>query len=179
MKFITVRQEQKLLTLILFIIALFGIVCIVLELISNYTSRYSSNMILGGEYILLLYNVILYLGCFIYCWSEKPYRNKFYKKGKCYEGNIIQAEWLFNGRGESTYYLIIEFHDGYQKRLRKTNGYVGNPNNKLRSTKCSVYEYKGKYMEGDFDVLDKVRVDYLDIPIVKHKNFRLKGKEYV
>ena len=64
--------------------------------------------------------------------------------------------------------------------MRYTEGYVGNPNYKLKNISCAVYKWKDKYIEADFNVLDKKeKPHYLEIPISKYKHFRRKGKKYV
>jgi hypothetical protein len=50
-----------------------------------------------------------------------------------------------------------------------TETYAGNPNMRLRSRKCSVYGYNGKYIEDDLDVLSKKEPPKsLGIPITKN-----------
>lgn len=170
MKYRTRREASKSYAIFALLLSFIAIGCIVF----NFTEGDDKALL-----ILYVLVVILGVGCFIYCWTGESIRKKFYKNGKRYEGRIIEAEWLFNGRGEDTYFLIISFHDGIQRRLRKTQGYVGNPNHKLKSICCSVYEWKGKYMEGDFQTLEEVSPDTLKILITKYKHFRTKGKKYV
>lgn len=170
MKYKTRCEASKGYAVFALLIGAVAIGCIVFNFIEN-----------DDKALLILYVTIAVLGIgyFIRCWTDEYIRNKFYKYGKRYEGRIIEAEWLFNGRGEDTYFLIISFHDGTQRRLRKTAGYEGNPNHKLKSIRCSVYEWKGKYMEGDFQTLEESGADTLKILITKYKHFRVKGKKYV
>lgn len=119
------------------------------------------------------------IGVWGYCWAFEIKKKLFYKNGKKYDGNIISAEELLNGRGDNTYYLVIEFSDGHKKMLRKTKGYVGNPNNRLINKSCSIYEWKGKYLEGDFHVSEQGVYNVNTIPITKHNLFKKKDKKYV
>ena len=171
MKYKTCREAYKPHTIALLVIAIGAVLaCIIAYLIET------------NEGMIPFYAVVAVLGMvgFIYCWSEKHIRNYYYCNGKRYDAVIVGAEWLFNGGGEDTYYLIIAFYDDSKRLLyRKTNGYVGSPNVKLKSSKCAVYEWKGKYMEGDFQTVEKGTKGCLDIPVTKYKQLRTKGKNYV
>lgn len=102
-----------------------------------------------------------------YCYSGNYKRKKYKAKGKRFEGTIISARESFNGRGENRYNLKISFSDKGQ-RYMITETYAGNPNMRLRSRKCSVYGYNGKYIEDDLDVLSKKEPPKsLGIPITK------------
>jgi len=167
----TVRTSKKFHTAILLAVAIYIAFTIVI------------NWILGSKNELISIFIIMIfigVGSFIYCWSEAHIRNRYYTNGKRYDATIVRAEWLLNGRGEDTYYLIICFYDDSKQLLyRKTNGYVGSPNVKLKSPECAVYEWKGKYMEGEFQTVEDGETGGLDIPVAKYKQLRTKGKDYV
>lgn len=171
MEYKTVREAQKLLVIIPFVLGIYAIDVLL------------STLLLGGDreiLMILVVMAILGIGSFVYCWSGPIVRKQYYKNGKRYDAEIVSAEWLLNGRGEDTFYLIIRFCDESNRILyRKTNGYVGSPNVKLKSTDCAVYEWKGKYMEGDFETVDKGTKGCLNIPVSKYKQLRTKGKHYV
>jgi hypothetical protein len=102
-----------------------------------------------------------------YCYSGNYKRKKYKAKGKRFEGTIISAKESFNGRGENRYNLKISFSDK-GRRTMITETYAGNPNMRLRSRKCSVYRYNGKYIEDDLDVLfKKEHPKSLGIPITR------------
>jgi hypothetical protein len=102
-----------------------------------------------------------------YCYSGNYKRKKYKAKGKRFEGTIISAKESFNGRGENRYNLKISFSDN-GRRTMITETYAGNPNMRLRSRKCSVYRYNGKYIEDDLDVLFKKEPPkLLGIPITR------------
>ena len=95
-------------------------------------------------------------------------RNIYKKKGECFRGHIIGADVLVSGRGKWTYYLKISFYDNGEK-VKYTEGYAGNPNSKLKSCICNIYKWKGKYIEADFDVLEKKeKPNNLNVPISKY-----------
>lgn len=98
--------------------------------------------------------VILDIIFICYCFSSNYKRKKYKAKGNRFEGTIISAKESFNGRGEYRYNLKISFSDNGQRTM-VTETYAGDPNEKLRSRKCSVYGYNGKYIEDDLDVLYK------------------------
>lgn len=171
MKYKTVREAQKPLVIIPLIIGIFAVCILILMLLTGKDD---------GLVPLVVSAIVLGIGSFVYCWSGPSIRKRYYKKGKRYDAVIVGAEWLLNGRGEDTFYLIIRFYDESKGILyRKTNGYVGSPNVKLKSVNCSVYEWKGKYMEGDFQTVEKGSKGCLDIPVSKYKQLQTKGKGYV
>lgn len=119
------------------------------------------------------------LAVFIYCWTCNLKRNLYRKRGEHFEGRIIGAERSFNGRGQDTYYLLISFYENGIRKIRYTEGYVGNPNRKLKSRGCSIYKYRDRYIETDLNVLaSQDKSPNLNIPISKRRGIR-KAKEYV
>lgn len=113
---------------------------------------------------------------FIYCWSFQIIKNVFMEKGKKYNGKIIKAEAV---QGRGTYYLFIEFYVNNKRMVRRTGGYIGNPNVYLSDNKCSIYEYKGKYMEADFTVRGEKNYNDVHTKITSHRMFMPKGDKYV
>ena len=64
--------------------------------------------------------------------------------------------------------MKISFYDNGEK-VKYTEGYAGNPNSKHKSCICNIYKWKGKYIEADFDVLEKKeKPNNLNIPISKY-----------
>lgn len=94
-------------------------------------------------------------------------RRKWYKKkGVRLDGYISECKRYPNGRGEDIYFLVITFTDNGEKKTRKTEGYMGNPNCKLLNRKCSIYKWNGKYIEADFHVApESMHKKMLDIPV--------------
>lgn len=86
---------------------------------------------------------------------------------------------MFSANGENTFYLFIEFYVNGKKLVRRTDGYVGNPNHYLVSKRCSVYELNNKYIEGDFKLREKKLYTENLIRITKHLMFMPKGDKYV
>ena len=102
-------------------------------------------------------------------------RNRFKKFGECFPGQIIGADVFMEGRGEWTYCLLISFYDEGDL-VRYTEGYKGNPNQKLKSCECKIYKMNGKYIEADLKGLDKGEKPHdLKIP-VKMRFFRKNKK---
>ena len=99
-----------------------------------------------------------------YCYSRDCRIKKAKKKGKKLEGYIESVVAHSAGRLGYTYVLEISFFDG-QKKVRKTEHYRDDPNTKLTSRKCSIYELNGKYIETDFAVVsNKKESSNLGIP---------------
>jgi len=115
--------------------------------------------------------VILAIAYLAYCCTANVKRNKFAKYGERFEGKIIAAEVLRNGRGEDTYFLYIEFYDS-GKKTRFTGGYIGDPCTKLRNLKCDIYKLDGKYIETNFSARGKKELQgNLSIPTKRYKLF--------
>lgn len=93
-------------------------------------------------------------------------RRWYMKKGERLDGYISECKRQLNGRGEDIYFLVINFTDNGEKKTRKTEGYMGNPNYKLLNRKCSVYKWNGRYIEADFNMAQgSNHKKILDIPI--------------
>lgn len=116
---------------------------------------------------------------FFYCWTYDVRRNRMRKYGEKFEARIIGADCKINVKDEYTFYLMIQFFENGEKKIRYTEGYCGNPNLKLRSTSCNVYKWKNKYIEADLEALDKNEKPYnMRIPITPYRLFR-KNKKLV
>ena len=116
-----------------------------------------------------------------YCGSYRPMQSLFKKKGTRYKGRIIRAERMC-GAGEDTYYFFIKFRKGKKTLIRRTSGYMGNPNIYLENDICGIYEYRGRFIETDFNVrkvFPKNENECLHIKITPHKMFMPKGDKYV
>ena len=173
MKYKTRREYHKGLSIICLLFGIYSFVVVILNVITY--SRESDNM----DMRMSIFSTVMWVGIFVYCWTCNFKRNRMKKRGKRYEANIIGAEWLLNGRGEDTYFLLISFHENGERKIRYTEGYVGNPNYKLKSTKCEIYKWKNKYIETGFEVRDKKeKSGKLNIPITKYRFFE-KKKDYV
>ncbi len=97
---------------------------------------------------LLIIAAVICIYWFIYSITCNTKRRIYKKKGKRFSGVIIGAEEERTGRGSNTYYLLISFYDEH-RRIKYTEGYVGDPNYYLISRKCSIYKYNGEYIEAD------------------------------
>lgn len=158
----------------IFIVAIAGIICCFI-LSSGLSNQPDDIYIIMGY---LLINII-FIGLFIYYWSDKYFRSRYFKYGVRYDAKIIGAEYALEVWQDShTYFLIIEFNENGRVLRRKTQGYVGNPNIRLKSPSCSIYKWKGKYMEGDFKTSDRQQC-YCNIPIQKYHFSLFKQKDYV
>ena len=128
----------------------------------------------GIEYFILLFGI----GVLTYFLTYDVKRNHFIKCGECIPGCITGAECEVNGRGEWTYYLLISFYDNGQK-IKFTEGYVGDPNDKLKSCECNIYKWNGKYIEADLQPLEREQMPVkLNIPVNKYRG-KNKNKKYV
>ena len=104
--------------------------------------------------VILLLIVVCYL---LYANYSKIKRKILSKHGIKHNAEIVKARYGAPGRyGVPSYYLEIDFINskGKQKTLY-TAGYHGNPNDYLKSAECSVYEWKGFYVEADFQMRDE------------------------
>ena len=116
---------------------------------------------------------LLLLNCISY--SIKKFVFKIF--GKKYAGKIVKAEMVI-GRGENTYFLFIEFYKNKKKLIRRTSGYMGNPNRYLKNTECNVYEFLGSFIENDFNVRKKfpctenefLNIQIESVPFLPKKN---------
>lgn len=111
------------------------------------------------SYMYIVYTLayILYL---LYAKYSTIKRKILSRIGVRHDAEIVRAKYnIGKGRfaGHSYYYLEIDYinNKGRQKTLY-TPAYEGNPNDYLESAKCSVYEWKGFYVEGDLQVRDGV-----------------------
>lgn len=86
------------------------------------------------------------------------------KRGICIPGSIISAERIVGGKRKRAYFLNIQFFDGVYK-IRYTEAYFGDPNDILKNRRCNIYKWKGKYIEADFNTLDKEETPDGIIPI--------------
>ena len=134
----------------------------------NILEMTSNSEIYGGfPWLFMVSYFIADISILIYSYSGDIIRKKYIKNGRRLEGYIDSAQEYFSGRFESRYVLKISFNDR-QKKIRKTELYLGNPNRKLSSRKCSIYELNGKYIEADFSVASgKDKAHELNIPIVR------------
>lgn len=167
MKYKTQRQAKIGVSFFFFIICM----CMCLGIILSKSS---------GEYYPIYAEIsigLLGIVVFGYHITYNIKRKIYKKKGECFRGYIIGADVLVSGRGEWTYYLKISFFDG-GKKIRYTEGYAGDPNNKLKNCECIIYKWRGKYIESDFNTLErKEKPANLKIPISKYG--RGKKKMYV
>ena len=127
-----------------------------------------------GSYIFVVGSLalVLYL---IYAKYSKIKRIILSRYGVRHDAEIVRAKYE-NGSGRfagrSSYYLEIDFINSKGKnKTLYTPAYEGNPNDYLKSANCSVYEWKGFYVEGDFQMRDEREFfGYGPIPTEK-KNF--------
>ncbi|MBR1470236.1 MAG: hypothetical protein IJ600_01180 [Lachnospiraceae bacterium] len=125
-------------------------------------------VIMGAEegeiypYIFALCTWLIGILLLVYSLSYDLKRNSFKENGICIPGRIIGAERVVSG--DATYFLKILFYDEGE-RIWYTHGYTGNPNKILKECKCNIYKWKGKYIEADFNTLDKEEIPLQIIPI--------------
>lgn len=170
-KYKTRRESLKWGSIVPLIMGVYGVVVVILCCIS-----------FDGDIELIILNLmmaVIGIGFFTYCWTYNIKRKKFYSKGIKHQANIIAAEVLTSARGEDSYYMIIEFFVGEKRMIRKTKAYVGSPNFKLKSKRCSIYELDGKYLEGGFRIKEKEFLDVRIVRIYKYHWFDIKGKRYL
>lgn len=176
MKYQTKRESIRPLSLAMFAIGMFYVY-----------AKTSDRLIHGDAYFDLIPFIITMIlvslitgGFFIYSFTANIKRNWFKRKGIRYDGRVVGAEIETHERSEDVYFLRIEFTENGSKKVRLTEGYVGDPSRKLRSLQCDIYELNGKYMEANFNVRKrKESMKDLYIPISKHKMSSRKKNEYV
>lgn len=114
---------------------------------------------------------------FVYYKYKCIRRKRIYKVGKKYPAKIVSAEEQVSHRVKNTYYLTIEFFvDGVKKTII-TDGYIGNPNEYLKSVNCAVYDLNNRYEEGDFQVSDKKRENQNIIRLCEFNPYKLRKKK--
>lgn len=133
----------------------------ILEMISN------SDIYDGFPWLFMVGYFITVISLLIYSYSGDIVRNKYKKYGRRFDGYIESAKVYVSGRFGFRYVLKISFVDK-KRMVRKTEQYMGNPNMKLSSRKCSIYELNGKYIETDFSIVPKKKEGLdLGIPILE------------
>ena len=110
-------------------------------------------IIVPGLFLLLFVFLLLY-SCF-----SKIKRKILSHYGVRHDAEIVKAKYedgTGSWAGFSFYYLEIDFiNNRGKKKTLYTPAYIGNPNDYLKSANCSVYEWKGFYVEGDFQMRDE------------------------
>ena len=128
-------------------------------------------------YVIQILVALLCVGWFAYTATYNSKRIKYKERGQKLNGYILEAERKEMGRGGSQYFLLIAFHDNGSK-IKYSEGYADNPNDYLKSRRCSIYKYKDKYIEADFICADDSESSgRLNIPISKYR--RDSRKKYV
>lgn len=155
MKYKTVREANKGYTIIGLVIGSFGLFVAILCVFAYKGENNNTNIVMN------LILAFIGIGSFVNSWTCNLKRNKMKRHGEKFKARIIGAQCLFNARDEDTFFLLIEFYENGEKKIRYTEGYYGNPNHYLRSAACEVYKWKNKYIETGFDVLDKKEKPYL------------------
>ena len=155
MKYKTVRENGKALSVGGLFFGVIGIFCTIFILLTEGDALNDPASFIG------LYIGLLSILGFVFCWTSDVKRKRFMKYGKKFNGYIIGAEWHFNGRGEDIFYLLISFHEDGTKKIHYTEGYVGNPNYKLQNRECEIYKWHNKYIETGFHPLNKKENQYL------------------
>lgn len=123
-----------------------------------------------------LYIVALFISliiCYLlYANFTKIKRRILSKHGIKHDAEIVNARYGSPGiYGFPSYYLEIDFINSKGKRKTLyTAGYHDNPNYYLESAKCFVYEWKGFYVEADFQMRDEIDYfGYTRIPTEKKR----------
>lgn len=158
-------------------IIFFMIILLIASSYYTYKGIINGNNILAikedPKYFLLWFFAILMVFIF---WSFIKYDfqyKRIKKNGTKYEGRIILAEHSVR------IYFIIEFMENGVLKKMYSHGYTSVPEEKLRSNKCSVYKYKNKYFEGDFDIRESDFDSRIKISHVRRKLIRKKTNEFV
>lgn len=101
--------------------------------------------------------LLAYVILFIFFYYTTIKKLILYRFGVKHKAEIIRTKYYEGYRSEDQYYLEIEFinNKGRKKRLY-TQGYHDSPNVHLKSVYCSVYEWKGFYVEGDFQLIEDI-----------------------
>lgn len=165
------RTEQELKYMLPGLILLFVLLCSISVTYTYDGLQKGINVFsIKEDPIYLLSYVMIIGGVIIIIWFVRnDFRiRKYRKQGKKYIGRIIAANSLYNAR-VNRIYLIIEFiEDGAKKKLL-SQSYANLPNENLKSVNCSIYKYKNKYLECDFDVREKETDPKISIPYFKKK----------
>ncbi|MDE6568106.1 MAG: hypothetical protein K2K70_10305 [Lachnospiraceae bacterium] len=106
----------------------------------------------------------------LYANYSKIKKKILFRHGVKHKAEIVKACYGAPGRDRvPSYYLVIDFINSKgKKKTLYTPGYHGNPNMYLKSANCSVYEWKGFYVEGDFQMRDEIDYfGYAGIPTEK------------
>lgn len=122
-----------------------------------------------GSYIFVVFSLALAL-YLLYAKYSRVKRKILSRYGVRHDAEIVKARYGSPGRwGTPSYYLEIDFTNSKgKKKTLYTSGYHGNPNDYLKSANCSVYEWKGFYVEGDLQVRDEIDYfGYAGIPTEK------------
>lgn len=124
-----------------------------------------------SSYIYIAFSLV-YILYLLYAKYSRIKRKILSHFGTRHDAEIVRAKYnIGRGRfaGRSFYYLEIDFTNSRgKKKTLYTPAYEGNPNDYLKSAKCSVYEWKGFYVEADLQVRDEVDYfGYAGIPTEK------------
>ena len=122
------------------------------------------------EYTLLAFPFLCAVAGLLYSYYSRMKRGILFRFGVRNDAEIVKARYGSPGRwGTPSYYLEIDFTNSRgKKKTIYTPAYEGNPNDYLKSAKCSVYEWKGFYVEADLQVRDEVDpFGYAGIPTEK------------
>lgn len=169
-KYKTVRESERGLSMIGLIIGIFAVIHIIYSIIVN---QYSELLFVEAMIS------VVGISSFIYTYTSNWRRNRYKEYGRKFQANIIGAEQVRNVKGEDIYYFVISFYENGEKKFHHSEGYIGNPNDKLMDTDCAIYKWKGKYIESDLDILEMPPVHKLNIPITKHERMKKVGKEEI
>ena len=123
-----------------------------------------------GDECIDIGNSLVFTIFLLYANYSKIKRRFLSHYGIKHKAEIVKAWYGAVGRwGTPSYYLEIDFVNSKGKRKTlHTPAYQGNPNDYLKSAKCSVYEWKGFYVEADLQVHDEVDpFGYAGIPTEK------------
>ena len=110
----------------------------------------------------------------IYANYPKIKKKILFRYGEKHNAKIVKARYGAPGRDRvPSYYLVSEIINSKgKKKTLYTPGYHGNPTMYLKSANCSVYEWKGFYVEGDFQMRDEI--DYFG-----HAGIPTEKKEFI
>ena len=161
MKYKTYYEKRAIWFYIAFIVSILFVIVSMIDIII-YDSRVDN-------YIALLTAATFGISSFVYYLYKCFRKKKIINIGNKYSARIVSAEEQVSHRTENTYYLTIEFIINGVKKTLVTDGYIGNPNEYLKSCDCAVYELNGMYIEGEFAVC-KAKRDNVNIICLNEYN---------
>lgn len=138
----------------LFLLLMVGFVRVIQDIILQYQEQ---SEIWANTYTGLIY-WSGYALAFMYCYSPAIKKSILYRYGVKYKAEIIKAKYRYTDnrfKNRETFCLEIDYIDSKGKKKKYyTPVYASSPNDYLKSAYCSVYEWMGFRVEGDFQLIE-------------------------